>query len=169
MKKVFRLMMMAMMAVATMGFVACEKDNDNSNSGNGQQGGDPTPEMPSYATLERTEWEGVFSTYDQTPGYTQNYLNIHWTIDFLSDGQGEIMFYLESPGYDPDTYTFPMTYTYDGVNSGTISNWEYGTAGNFTVDPYNRALVIENLTLEIGETEDAGYTYGGVTTLHQVR
>ncbi len=35
--------------------------------------------------------------------------------------------------------------------------------------PYNRALVIENLTLEIGETEDAGYTYGGVTTLHQVR
>ena len=168
MKKVFRLMMMAMMAVATMGFVACEKDNDNNNSG--QQGGGTTPvEEPTYETLERTEWEGVYSTYDQTPGYTQNYLNIHWTIDFLSDGQGEIMFYLESPGYDPDTYTFPMTYTYDGVNSGTISNWEYGTAGNFTVDPYNRALVIENLTLEIGETEDAGYTYGGVTTLHQVR
>lgn len=62
-----------------------------------------------------------------------------------------------------------MTYTYDGVNSGVISNWEYGTAGNFTVDPYNRVLVVENLTLEIGETEDAGYTYGGVTTLHQVQ
>lgn len=168
MKKVFRLMMMAMMAVATMGFVACEKDNDNKNSG--QQGGGTTPvEEPTYETLERTEWEGVYSTYDQTPGYTQNYLNIHWTIDFLSNGEGMIMFYLESPGYDPDTYEFPMTYTYDGVNSGVISNWEYGTAGNFTVDPYNRVLVVENLTLEIGETEDAGYTYGGVTTLHQVQ
>lgn len=101
MKKVFRLMMMAMMAVATMGFVACEKDNDNNS---GQQGGGTTPvEEPTYETLERTEWEGVYSTYDQTPGYTQNYLNIHWTIDFLSNGEGMIMFYLESPGYDPDT------------------------------------------------------------------
>ena len=89
MKKVFRLMMMAMMAVATMGFVACEKDNDNNNGG--QQGGGTTPvEEPTYETLERTEWEGVYSTYDQTPGYTQNYLNIHWTIDFLSNGEGNV-------------------------------------------------------------------------------
>ena len=159
-------MMVATMAISMVGLVACGKDDNNNGS---QQGGSTPATEPTYETLVGTEWEGVFATYDQTPGYTQNYLNIHWTIDFLSDGRGEIMFYLESPGYDPDPYTFPMTYTYDGVNAGVISDWEYGQAGNFTVDPYNRTLVVENLTLEIGETADAGYTYGGVTTLHQMR
>ncbi len=160
MKKFFKLMMVAMMAMATVGLVACEDDN----------GGQPGPvDEPSYETLVGTEWEGVFATRDQAPGYTQNPLNIHWTIDFLKDGKGELMFWLESPGYDPDPYTFPITYTYDGDGVGKIDPWEYGDAGSFFADPYNRTLVVKNLTVEIGETAESGYTYGGETTLHQVR
>lgn len=167
MKKIFRLMMVAMMAVAAVGLSACDKENDN--AAGGQQGGGTTETEPTYETLVGTEWEGVYATYDQMPGYTQNYLNIHWTIDFFSDGKGEIVFWLESPGYDADPYTFEMTYTYDGNGKGHISPWEYGDAGDFVADPYNRTLTVQHLTLEIGETEESGYTYGGSTTLHQIR
>lgn len=160
MKKIFNRLMVVAVTIAMLGFVACSDDNSTSNN---------NTEIAAPESLAGTEWEGVFATYDQTPGYTQYPINIHWTIDFLQDGKGEIMFYLESQVFDPTPYTFEMTYTYDGKGNGNIARWEYGEAGNFTLNPYNRAITIENLTLEMGETEDSGYSYGGETTLYQVR
>ena len=149
MKKIFNRLMVVAVAIAMFGFAACDDENSTSNSNN-------NTEITAPESLAGTEWEGVFATYDQTPGYTQYPINIHWTIDFM-----EV--------FDPDPYDFDMTYTYDGKGNGNIARWEYGDAGNFTVNPYNRSITIENLTLEMGETEDSGYTYGGQTTLYQVR
>lgn len=162
MKKIFNRLMVVAVAIAMLGFAACDDENGTSNSNS-------NTEITAPESLAGTEWEGVFATYDQTPGYTQYPINIHWTIDFMEDGQGKIMFYLESPVFDPDPFDFDMTYTYDGKGNGNIARWEYGDGGNFTVNPYNRSITIENLTLEMGETEDSGYTYGGQTTLYQVR
>lgn len=167
MKKIFRMMTVATVAVAMMGFVACEKDNDNIG---GQQGGDTPSVDPTYETLVGTEWEGIYFTYDQTPGYTQYSITIHWTLDFLADGQGEIMFWFESQAYDADAYTASMTYTFDAASAtGSIAEWEYGSGGNFIVDPYNRTLVIDNLSIAMGENESSVYIYGGNTVFHQVR
>ena len=92
---------------------------------------------------------------------------IHWTVDFLRDGKGEVMFWLESQAFDADQYSWEMTYTYDGHNAGVITdadgNWP------FTLDPYNRTM---SVTLQFQTQHEEGgqmFTYGGPTTLHQTR
>lgn len=159
MKQIIRLMMVAVMAMATVGFAACERVNDD------PQGGQ-TPVEPTYETLAGTEWEGTYATYDQYPGYTSVPITIHWTVDFLQDGRGEIMYWFESQAYDPDTYSWQMSYTFAN-NAGVITDADGTTA--FTCDPYNRTM---DLTLTVGvQYEEGGtvYTYGGPVTLHQVR
>jgi hypothetical protein len=162
MKNIIRLFMASMMALATIGFASCEKEPANNN----QPGGDTTPAEPVYETLVGTEWEGTYSTTTQTQ-YGAVPCTIHWTVDFLRDGRGEVMFWLESQAFDSDQYSWQMTYTYDGHNAGVITD-EDGS-WPFTCDPYNRTM---NVTLQFRTQHEEGgqmFTYGGPTTLHQTR
>ena len=160
MKKNVRIFVMAMMAMSMLCLAGCDRDPVEP---------DPTPqpvEEPTYETLVGTEWEGSYATHDQYPGYTSNPLTIHWTVDFLKDGNGEVMFWLESANYDPDPYSWQFTYTFED-NKGVISD-EFGDKP-FTCDPYNRTMNL-NLTVSFQNEEDGSvYTYGGPVTLHQTR
>ena len=154
--------MLGMMLLATTAFVACEKEpatNENPS------GGTDVTELV-YETLVGTEWEGTYATTTQTQ-YGPVPCTIHWTVDFLNDGRGEVMFWMESQAFDADQYSWQMTYTYDGHNAGVISDddgeWP------FTCDPYNRTM---NVTLQFQTQHEEGgaiFTYGGPTTLHQTR
>ena len=162
MKNIIRFFMLGMIAAATIGFVACEKDPANNNQPNDST--NPTELV--YETLVGTEWEGTFATTTQTQ-YGTVPCTIHWTVDFLRDGKGEVMFWIESRAFDADQYSWEMTYTYDGHNAGVITdsdgNWP------FTCDPYNRTM---NVTLQFQTQHEEGgqmFTYGGPTTLHQTR
>ncbi len=160
MKKRFKILVMAMVSVSCMCVTSCERTPVTP---------EPEPEPivePTYETLVGTEWEGTYATYDQYPGYTSNPLTIHWTVDFLKDGKGEVMFWLESQNYDPDPYSWEFTYTFEN-NAGVISD-EFGDKP-FTCDPYNRTIDL-NLTVSFQNEEDGPvYTYGGPVTLHQTR
>lgn len=152
--------MTAVIAFSMLGFVACERTPVTP---------EPTPDPitePTYETLEGTEWEGTYATYDQYPGYEGVPITIHWTVDFLKNRKGEVMFWFESQAYDPDQYTWAMTYTFNN-NKGVITDENGETP--FICDPYNRTM---NLDLKITvQYEDGGdgYTYGGPVTLHQIR
>lgn len=107
-----------------------------------------------------------YATYDQYPGYTNVPVILHWTVDFLKDVKGEIMNWFESQSYDPDEYTWEMTYTFED-NAGVITDENGETP--FTCDPYNRTMSL-NLVIYV-QNEEGGqvYTYGGPVVLHQVR
>lgn len=170
MKHLTKLFTMCAVAMAAICFSACEKEPSNPGNGNGNN----TPTELFYETLEGTEWEGEYATTTQTQ-YGVYPVTIHWTVDFLKDGRGEVMFRQISQAYDPDTYSWQMTYTYDGKNTGVISDGmgEWPMSGenkwDFTCDPYNRTLQV-TLQFEAQHVEDGPIvTYGGPTTLHQVR
>ena len=88
MKNMIRLFMAGMIAVATIGLVSCEKEPANNNQPSGNT--DPTELV--YETLVGTEWEGTYATTTQTQ-YGTVPCTIHWTVDFLRDGKGEVMFW----------------------------------------------------------------------------
>ncbi len=160
MRKIFKSFVMAVVVLSMLGLASCERTPVTPDPEP-----EPTPE-PTYATLVGTEWEGAYATHDQYPGFTSNPLTIHWTVDFLSDGKGEVMFWLESLNYDPDPYSWQFTYTFDH-DEGVISD-EFGDK-HFVCDPYNRTMDL-NLTVSFQNEEDGPvYTYGGPVTLHQIR
>ena len=160
MKRNVRILVVAMLAMSMMVLAGCKRDPVEP---------EPTPqpvEEPTYETLEGTEWEGAYATHDQYPDYTSTPLTIHWTVDFLNDGRGEVMFWFESENYDPDPYSWEFTYTFED-NQGVISD----DSGDkpFICDPYNRTMSL-NLTVSLQNEEDGPvYTYGGPVTLHQTR
>jgi len=170
MKQVFRALLACLVTVSMLGLASCEKEP--ANQGN-ENGGNTVSDLY-YETLEGTEWEGTYATTTQTQ-YGVYPVTIHWTVDFLKDGKGEVMFWQESQAYGPDTYSWKMTYTYDGKNAGVISDGmgEWPVNGDnqwsFTCDPYNRTLQVP-LLFEVQHVQDGPIvTYGGLTTLHQVR
>jgi len=169
MKSILRFFMAGTMALAMIGFASCEKEKVTPAGDTT----DPTGPQP-YATLDGTEWEGEFYTSTQTQ-YGSYPVTIHWTVDFIRDGEGEVMFWQQSQAYDPDQYSWKMTYTYDGNNGGVISDGhgEWPIEGEsqwpYTVDPVNRTLQVM-LQFDVQHVQDGPIiTYGGLTTLHQVR
>ena len=151
-----------MLAVSMLGLASCKKEHVTPVGGE-------TPEQPElvYETLENTEWEGTFSTHGQAAGHTNASMIFHWTVDFLKDGKGEVMFWIESPDVDPEEFSWEMTYTYNGNNTGVLIDDE--GEHPITLDPYNRTMKVELLVGIQHEEDGPGYTYGGLTTLHQTR
>lgn len=128
----------------------------------------PTPPAtndPVYETLVGTEWEGTYLQRVATQSHGTFDILIHWTVDFLADGKGEVMWWLESPGIDPGEDTHEMTYTYEGNNQGTIS---FGSSNPFVIDPYNRTMTT-TLTFSAEFEADFTTSLGGETVLHQTR
>lgn len=162
MKHVFKLMVAAVLAVSMLGLASCKKEEV-------KPAGGENPDQPglAYETLVGTEWEGTFVTRGQEVGHTNVSMIFHWTVDFLQDGKGEVMFWVESPELDPDEFTWEFDYTYDGNNAGVLTDSEGDHP--LTIDPYNRTMSVE-LVVGIQHVEDGpAYLYGGQTTLHQTR
>lgn len=164
-KKIFKFMMVALMATATVGMVSCDKDDTNDNQGN-QLGIDNPDVTPTYETLERTEWEGTYNTTTQTQ-YGPMALTIRWTLDFLANGQASVMMVFESQAFDNTPYDWTSTYTYDpATGTGVLTDESLGSV-SFTTDAVNRTLTA-NLVIYVQHEEGSdGVSYGGVTTLHQ--
>lgn len=162
MKRIARIMFVAAMAVATVGFASC---GDEENTGN-TPGNQPVPETPVYETLERTEWEGSYSTTTQTQ-YGAMALTIRWTLDFLAGGQASVMMVFDSQAFDNTPYDWSSTYTYDpATGKGVLTDENLGTV-NFTVDAVNRTLTADLVVYVQHEEGGEGIPYGGTTTLHQ--
>lgn len=168
MKRVLKTLALAAVAM-TMLFTSCQKEKVTPT-----EGGTTPPAIPVFETIEGTEWEGTFYTTTQTQ-YGLYPVTIHWTVDFLSNGEGEVMMWQESQAYDPDKYTWKMTYTYEGNNAGVITDGfgEWPVEGDnqypFTLDAVNRTLEVM-LQFEVQHVADGPIiTYGGLTTLHQIR
>ncbi|MBR1550361.1 MAG: hypothetical protein IJ634_06960 [Bacteroidales bacterium] len=160
MKKFFKYMFVALMATATLGFAACsDDDKDNTVSGS---------DLPTYESLEGTQWEGSYTTTTQTPQGTMP-LSIRWTLNFLANGRASVMFIFDSQAFDNTPYDWSSTYTYNpSTGTGKLSD-EYLGDVNFTTDAINRTLTA-NLVIYVQHEEgDSGYPYGGETTLHQTR
>lgn len=179
MKNIMNLVVTGVLAVSMLGFTSCQKDDNDGKTpeqtnsvDNTTPNGGETPEQNDlvYQTLVGTEWEGRFATYGQEAGYTNIPITIHWTVDFLRDGKGEVMFYFESELFDNTPYTLDMTYNYDGNNAGTLKSEDLNDENlPFTIDPYNRTMNVE-LTVNLQHAENGPiFTYGGRTTLHQTR
>lgn len=161
MKNIFRLFAVAVISLCFMGLTACKKEKTEPVT----PGTNPGEELY-YETLVGTEWEGTYQTTTQTQ-YGAYPVTIHWTVDFLQDGNGEVMFWMESSAFDPDQYSYTFNYTYDGKNAGEITDAD--GQWPFTCDPYNRTMQV-TLQFQTQHVEDGPlYTYGGPTTLHQVR
>jgi|GEM_PF-819654 len=169
MKKFFKLMAVAVLTTSMLFVASCKKEKVTPT-----EGGSTPPAIPTYETLEGTEWEGTYNTTTQTQ-YGTYPVVIHWTVDFLANGEGEVMMWQESQAYDPDQYTWRMTYSYDGNSGGVVSDgfgeWPVDGDNNYpyTVDAVNRTLEL-NLQFEVQHVADGPIiTYGGPTTLHQIR
>lgn len=126
---------------------------------------DPVLEEPLYETLERTEWEGAYLEHVNTLSHGSFDVIIHWTVDFLADGKGEVMLWLESPSISADVDTYEFTYSYNGDNTGVL---DLGGARPFTIDAYNRTMTAK-LTFDAEFEEGTTTNLGGETVLHQVR
>lgn len=162
MKKIARMMFVAAMAIATVGFVSCDKEENNVNNSSSQNGS----ETPTYETLERTEWEGSYSTTTQTQQGTMA-LTIRWTLDFLANGQASVMMVFESQAFDNTPYDWTSTYSYDAATGkGTITDDNLGTV-EFTTDAVNRTMIADLVIYVQHEEGGTEIPYGGTTTLHQ--
>ena len=162
MRNILKLIVAGVLAVSMLGLASCKKEKITPEGGE-------TPEQTDlvYETLVGTEWEGSFATHGQEAGYTSIPITIHWTVDFLQNGQGEVMFWFESELFDNTPYSLDMSYTYDGNNAGIVLESE--SEHPFTIDPYNRTMSLD-LTVNLQHAEDGPvFTYGGLTTLHQTR
>ena len=161
MKKSFKILSSFVLLASLLCFAACEKDDEKENPGINE----------AYATLEGTSWEGTYVTTINS-GYGSNPFNITWTLDFNENSEGFVMLDLDSPAIDHTTVEGDLTYTYDGKSGGVL---RYAILDNdkievnYTVDAINRTLTAE-LTFEARHEENGPFfTYGGKTTLHQIR
>lgn len=122
--------------------------------------------MPTFETLEHTEWEGFYSTTAQTQ-YGPMALSIRWTLDFLSNGQASVMMVFDSQAFDDTPYEWSSAYTYDpATGTGVLSDKNLNNV-SFSVDAVNRTLTAD-LVIYV-QHEEGGETipYGGTTILHQ--
>ena len=120
MKKMFKTLMMAFVAIAAIGVTGCSKDDDTSSTSN------PTP-TNNTIDLKGTSWVGVYNdTYQNYPAV------LTWSLDFTSDTEGELLFELTVAGQQQGNYDVPFTWTFDGTN-GTMNAGQMG-ASQFTYD-----------------------------------
>lgn len=152
-------MYVVLMATATIGMFSCGKeDSDSGTSGH--------PDIPSYETLERTEWEGSYTTTTQTPQGSMP-VTLRWTIDFMGDGKAGVMLMLDSQAFYDTPIEWESEYTYDlATGNGTLSDENLGST-TFATDAVNRTMTAELILMTQHEEDGPVYSYGGMTTLYQ--
>lgn len=139
--------MVALFATMTLaGLTGCEKE--------------PAPDVPDTprsetVNLTGTSWVGVFNdTY-------QNYAAVlRWSLDFVSETEGELFFELTVAGQQQGSYNVPFEWTFDGV-SGVMNAGEMG-ATEFKYDSVTNTITM-NLMVEV---EQDGAAMGGMTTFY---
>lgn len=147
MKKLFKTLMMAIMATAAMGLTSCSKDDDTSSN--------PTPSNNDPIELKGTSWVGVYNdTYQNYPAV------LTWSLDFTSDTEGELLFELTVAGQQQGHYDVPFTWTFDGT-TGTLDAGQMG-APQFTYDAATNTITMMMMV----EVEGDGATLGGMTTFY---
>lgn len=161
MKKIFKHMLVVLMATATLGFAACGDDDKETTTGGNTNG-------PAFESLVNTEWEGTFSTVADSPmGVVP--VTLTWVLDYAADGRLDVMFTFESQATQATPFYWEGTYTYDpSTFTGTMHGEDF-EADTFTLDPYNRTI---RAGLGMYAEHEAGGEptyYGGMVTLHQVR
>lgn len=145
--------------LAGLALASCTKDDAT------QDNRQPQPQTDIiYQTLVGTEWEGSYADVIQSSHGQYNAI-LHWTVDFLADGQGELILWLECQATDSDADTYSITYTYNGDNTGTL---DINDGQPFVIDPYNRTLTA-TLTFKAEFESGVTSTLGGETVLHQMR
>lgn len=148
MKKMFKTLMMAFVAVAAIGVTGCSKDDDTSSTSN------PTP-TNNTIDLKGTSWVGVYNdTYQNYPAV------LTWSLDFTSDTEGELLFELTVAGQQQGNYDVPFTWTFDGTN-GTMNAGQMG-ASQFTYDAATNTIKMMMMV----EVEGDGAQLGGMTTFY---
>lgn len=145
--KRFSRMMMAFVAVAALCFSSCGKDeNKDDNPSSGGSG---------LSSLVGTAWVGVYN--DTYQGYPARMV---WSMDFLSESEGEMFFEITVGGQAQPSHTIPFTYTFDGatglINAGAIG------AAPFTYNPQDSTLTVVLMV----EVEGDGATLGGETVFY---
>ena len=163
MKRLSRILLMALMAVATVGFVACKKENTGTTANTDNPG--DTGSL-TYETLERTEWEGSYATTTQTPQGNMP-VTLRWTIDFMADGKASVMLVLDSQAFYDTPIEWESEYTYDPATGNGVMSDENLDSVTFTTDAVNRTITAELVIKTQHEEDGPVYSYGGVTTLHQ--
>ena len=148
MKKMFKTLMMAFVAIAAIGVTGCSEDDDTSSTSN------PTP-TNNTIDLKGTSWVGVYNdTYQNYPAV------LTWSLDFTSDTEGELLFELTVAGQQQGNYDVPFTWTFDGTN-GTMNAGQMG-ASQFTYDAATNTIKMMMMV----EVEGDGAQLGGMTTFY---
>lgn len=150
MKKLFKTMMVALMATAAVGLTGCKKDN-------------PEPEQPTPGTnptqetvdLTGTAWVGIYN--DTYQGYAAV---LTWSLDFTTSTEGELLFELMVAGQQQGNYDVPFTWTFDGTH-GVMDAGQMG-ASEFTYNAETNTIEMRMMV----EVEGGGETLGGVTTFY---
>ncbi len=159
MKRFFRTILVALMSATLVTLTSCNPE-ERPNPG------DVPTNPPTYSTLERTEWEGAFSTTTQTSQGNMA-LIIRWTLDFLANGQASVMMVFESQAFDNTPFDWTSSYTYDpATGNGVLTDENLGTV-NFSVDAVNRTMTADLIIYVQHEEGGSTVGYGGTTTLHQ--
>lgn len=152
MKRIFKTMVMAILAVSIASLVGCKKENEIN----------PIPEVndttESSFTLGGTSWVGVYD--DTFQGYDAKLI---WSLDFTSETEGEFFLELTVAGQPQGNYTVPFTYTFDGING--VMTGEMVNNVPFTYHPADSTITIE-MVIGASTGSDELVPLGGMTTFY---
>ncbi|MCR4829614.1 MAG: hypothetical protein K5864_09165 [Bacteroidales bacterium] len=156
MKKVFKYMLVAMMAISTVALFSCGKDDEGEDNGGNNNGGQEQTTNP----INGHTFEGTIT--DQTyeaQGYVFTFdFVITATSETRMDYNCDIAYNGETLGSDNDK----VTYTFEN-NAGTLTFDADGYSTNYTYNPQNKTITF-NISYQVAE----GVSAGGTAVLTQV-
>ena len=148
MKKFFKTLMLAFVAISTVSLMSCGDDNGSDNPDNPQN-------PPEQFTLANTSWLGQYTgTYQDMPAV------LTWTLDF-SESTGSFLMELNINGQDMQPQTISFNYTFDPESNTGIIRPSQGQIP-FTYDKDNNTITMAIAISASGEQ------IGGQTVFHQI-
>lgn len=159
MKKVFKYMMVAMMAISTVALFSCGKDDEGGDNG-GNNGGNNQEEVTNPINGHTFEGTIIDNTYEG-----QGYV---FTLDFVITATSETrMDYncdISANGELLGSDTDGVTYTFEN-NAGTLTFDYDGYSTGYTYDPQNKTITFD---ISYSLSQDGSVRAGGTAVLTQV-